>query len=96
MKISGKVSALYGSNSNQQSTVKALREKAMQKLLPKAGNETKSTIRISGVELKNTLSVKEIDSLGALFGYQDETAGRLYGQNNLKNVHAGMLFDMKG
>ncbi len=96
MKISGKVSALYGSNSNQQGTVKALREKAMQKLLPKAGNETKNTIRISGVELKNTLSVREIDSLGALFGYQDETAGRLYGKNNLKNVHAGMLFDMKG
>lgn len=96
MKIPDKISGLYGANSYPQKKVQGLRDKILQKNMPAANSGKKMNQTAGMMELKKTLSIKEIDSLTALFGYQDETAGRLYGKNNLKNIHAGMLFDMRG
>jgi len=46
--------------------------------------------------LKKVLSVNEINSLSALFGYEQDGRDALYGRNNIRNVHAGMLLDVKG
>lgn len=51
---------------------------------------------INNSSLKKVLSSKELSSLNALFGYEHEGRGGLYGLNNLKNVSAGMLLDVKG
>ncbi|MCB0281037.1 MAG: hypothetical protein H6627_11765 [Calditrichae bacterium] len=46
--------------------------------------------------LKKVLSVKEINSLNALFGFEQGTQNALYGNNKMRNIHAGMLLDVKG
>lgn len=49
-----------------------------------------------GFSLKKVLSAKELNSLNALFGYEQGGKQGLYGNNRIRNVHAGMLLDVKG
>ena len=46
--------------------------------------------------IRKVLSAKEISSLNALFGFQQENDNSMYGNHKIRNVHAGMLLDVKG
>ena len=48
------------------------------------------------LSVKKVLSSSEINSLTALFGYEQGGRSELYGNNKIGNVHAGMLLDVKG
>jgi hypothetical protein len=96
MKISNKLESLYRPEAYKQKEPRVQTNGVKEnKVLVSIdyGQQKDETNKFS---LKKVLSSKEINSLTALFGYEQDGRDELYGRNKISNVHAGMLLDVKG
>lgn len=95
MKITDGLQALYKpdlfNNQNPKVQQKAAQAEEITSISAK-----QSKMPDNSFSLKKVLSVKEISSLNALFGFEQGTKDALYGNNKMRNIHAGMLLDVKG
>jgi hypothetical protein len=96
MKIRDGLQNLYKPDlyNNQNSKIKDASEQAKD-IASSSVKHTKNN-RDQEFSLKKVLSVKELNSLNALFGFEQGGKESLYGNNRIRNVHAGILLDVKG
>lgn len=96
MKISERLQALYAPERFNQQETKVNRPKPRENGIVVLPEASKQNSDIKDVSLYKVLSVKEINSLTALFGYEQNGNEEMYGVNKIRNVHSGMLLDVKG
>ncbi len=96
MRINGSLSDLYGPGGfpRRESRV----ENTVQPARPLPDKKENKTAHIKGyINLTDTLSRREINTLQALFGSTAETGHHHYGgRNRVQGIHRGILLDVKG
>ncbi len=96
MRISGGLSDLYGPESYRRQEPKVqttTQEQIVKPELHPSGNKTKA----GEIPLRSVLSTRELNTLEAFFGDSHTARQSLYGGHGRpKNVHSGMLLDVKG
>jgi len=96
VKISERLQGLYAPDRFNQQETKVHRPKQQNKEIPSLGESNRKQPDNSDFTLKKVLSIKEVNSLNALFGYEQNGREEIYGANKMRNVHSGMLLDVKG
>jgi hypothetical protein len=96
MKISERLQGLYAPERFPQQETKVQKPKVLEKEVDLLSGVNKQKADIKDLSLKKVLSTKEINSLNALFGYEQNGKEEIYGANKMRNVHSGMLLDVKG
>ncbi len=96
MRISGGLSDLYGPESYRRQEPKVQSEAPENKAKPEvlqAGRRATA----EDIPLRSVLSTRELNTLEAFFGDPNTARQTLYGGHGQpKNVHSGMLLDVKG
>ncbi len=96
MKISERLQGLYAPERFNLQETKVDRQKPREKELASLPEAKMPKADIKDISLKMVLSAKEVNSLTALFGYEQNGKEEIYGANKMRNVHSGMLLDVKG
>ncbi len=96
MKISERLQGLYAPDRPNQQETKVHKPKAVEKEIASLPGTKRNISDIDDFLLKKVLSAKEISSLVALFGYDQNGGDEVYGANKMRNVHSGILLDVKG
>ena len=96
MKISERLQGLYAPDRISQQEKKVHKPDQQEKKIALLPGAEKHKSDIKDLSLKQVLSIKEINSLTALFGYEQNGRDEIYGANKMSNVHSGMLLDVKG
>ncbi|KAA3617629.1 MAG: hypothetical protein D8M58_01275 [Calditrichaeota bacterium] len=96
MKITERLQGLYAPDRPNQQETKVHKPKLAGKEIKFLQDKNNQKPDIKDFSLKQILSVKEVNSLHALFGYEQNGGDGIYGANKMSNVHSGMLLDVKG
>lgn len=94
MKITDGLQGLYGADLYKRPEPRVNKDVATTENVLK--NQSLKKQENPQTDILSVLSNKEVSSLQALFGYETEQNSAVYGANGLRNVHAGMLLDVKG
>ena len=96
MKISERLQGLYTPDRLSQNETKVHKPNQQNNKVAPVAESNKQKLDSNDFSLKKVLSEKEVNSLTALFGYEQNGRQEIYGANKMRNVHAGMLLDVKG
>ncbi len=96
MKISERIQGFYTPDRFSQRGTKILKPDQEEKEISQLSVNKKTNTEMKDISLKRVLSTKEVDSLTALFGYEQSGSSETYGANKMRNIHSGMLLDVKG
>ncbi len=96
MRISGGLSDLYGAESYRRQEPRVQTATPEHNPKPEA-LQTGNRAKPGEIPLRSVLSTRELNTLEAFFGDSNTARQTLYGGHGRpKNVHSGMLLDVKG
>ena len=96
MKITNGLQNLYKADAYNQQNAKVEDSKKTNTDVEPQQTKNVQKNNLQDFSIRKVLSAKEISSLNALFGFQQENDNSMYGNHKIRNVHAGMLLDVKG